>query len=450
MRSVRTTYGEVSGITVDGCEEFLGVPFARPPVGDLAFRHPVPPNPWKGVRRCDHGSANPIQAQNAFSVGKNSEDCLYLNIFVPENRTEKLPVMVWLFGGSYATGGIGSKSETDPSLLYELGFFARATDTIVVSVNYRLNLYGFMNLRFLSDRFDMNNGLYDQAMALDFIRDNIEAFGGDRENITVFGQSAGGSCALSLMVSDFTSSLFQRAIVQSACIDHFWTEEESEKITRKFLHLLGVSVRSPEALLTLDHGRVTDAIQKLDRKLLLKGEIRCTFSPVIDGVFLKDTPKRLMRTCRHDLLIGHTAQEANLYVKDLPKQLLPLASSLFHIRPEKGDAPLEKRLSDALTDVIYHAPMEEIIADYPGKLWVYLFSYVTPQLEQKALGACHISDLAVLFHVNTPFCDIFDTQTSRVGHQMRQIWSAFAHGQLQEPEYHRSHEVIDFKSSVLN
>ena len=187
-KTVATEYGLVRGIVRDGCELFLGIPFAAPPVGDLAFKHPVPPAPWKGVFDADKAPKNPIQGKGHSNITYVDKDCLYLNVFVPKGLPEDAPVMVWFYGGSYANGGCGNVSAKSDELNYDLVKFAKDTRTVVVSFNYRLNLEGFLNLNFLDKSFDRSNGLYDQMAALKYVRNNINRFGGDADNVTVFGQ----------------------------------------------------------------------------------------------------------------------------------------------------------------------------------------------------------------------------------------------------------------------
>lgn len=138
---IEISYGALEGIERNGCALYLGIPFAKAPVGDLAFRHPLPPEPWSGVLKADHGSCNPIQAPGGFYTGNNSMDCLYLNVFVPEEVPAPLPVMVWIYGGSYSQGGAGAEDRAGTRLQYDLSRFARETGCVVVTFNYRLNLY---------------------------------------------------------------------------------------------------------------------------------------------------------------------------------------------------------------------------------------------------------------------------------------------------------------------
>ena len=278
---VKTRYGMVEGFSRKGCACWYGIPFAKPPVGELAFRHPEPPESWEGVRKAFYGSANPIQSKGDFSIGNNSQDCLYLNVFVPEEHTGPLPVMVWIYGGAYNQGGAGAVRKDSAELLYDMNLFARESGCAVVSFNYRQNLYGFLNLHFLDERFDQNNGLFDQIMALRFVKENIAAFGGDPDNVTLFGQSAGASSVLALMAMKEAEGLFHKAIVMSANVEHFYTEEESRRYTNDYLKFAGVS--RPEKLAALSEQRVCAINERYAGRLIMKGDVRCAFSPVSDA-----------------------------------------------------------------------------------------------------------------------------------------------------------------------
>jgi len=406
--TVVTSYGPVRGIVKDGVLEYLGIPYAEPPVGDLRFRHPLPPKPWTGVLDATRGGANCIQEKSRFSTGNNSEDCLYLNVFVPQAPSGKLPVMVWIHGGSFATGGTGRKSEDTEVLEYELGGFAKETGTIVVSINYRLNLFGFLNLHFLSDRFDMNCGLYDQLMALKFVHANVEAFGGDPDNITLFGQSAGGESVLSMLSSPLSRGLFQKAIVQSPPVNHVRTEEESRKVSLRYLRLLGIGRKRVEKVLNVSHRKVARANRLLLYSTILRGDIRCPFAPVVDGEFLFGKPVESLSKVSVPLLIGTAAHEADLFVG---KRL--------------------RRLSDSITKSDFSGPVEDVVKTYKGPVRRYLFDYITPQMRKSHLRCCHASDLPIL--LGRPLkgiCTKMDVTTLQVRRRMRALWKEFAYNGL--------------------
>ena len=419
---IETKYGPVEGVARDGCTCYLGIPFAKAPIGELMFRHPLPPEPWKDVLKADHGSCNPIQEQGGFAIGNNSQDCLYLNVFAPEHRDGPLPVMVWTYGGSYSQGGAGAELPGTTQLQYDLTRFARETGCVVVSFNYRLNLYGFLNLHFLDESFEQNNGLYDQIMALRFVRDNIAAFGGDPENVTLFGQSAGGACILALMAMPEAEGLFHKAIVQSACIEHFFTEEESRAHTKAYLRLAGV--KAARELLSLPPQKVMDTNRKYAAWLLRKGDIRCAFSPVIDGVTLREAPKETAKRSSIPLLIGNVSQEANLFLHAIPAAALPLAARFLRLKVPKGSGSYRQRLSDALTTHIYVRPQLEILNEYAGKASRYVYHYAFPG---STMGCFHTCELPVLFGMNSAIIgNADDPESERIGTEMRKLWGQFA------------------------
>ena len=425
---IKTEYGEVQGVSEHGCIVYKGIPFAKPPVGDLAFRHPVSPEPWDGVFHADSGSANPIQDQGGFSVPNNSQDCLYLNIFVPEENGKKevqkgRPVMVWIYGGSYNRGGSGAKSAGSADLIFNMSRFAKDTGTIVVTFNYRLNLYGFLNLHFLSERFDPNCGLYDQIFALKFVRNNIAAFGGDPENITLFGQSAGAACILALMSMPDAEGLFQKGIIQSACVDHFFTEEESRRNTKSYLKRLNIPESEPEHLLDLSAEIVTAQNKAYSAALRRSGDVRCAFSPVIDGKTLPEPPSKAVLTRTLPILMGTVLQEGNLFVNPIPAIALPFTSLLMHIKPRKGTGSYRQRISDGLSDFVYNIPMKELLANYPGKAWCYSYQHIRPAHKENGMGCFHACEIPVLFGIMNDA----DEGSEATGVFMRKIWGTFAH-----------------------
>ena len=229
LKKVMTRYGEVEGIISDGgFALFKGIPYAAPPIGELRWKPSVAPRPWDGVLKCDTWGAACIQdtphADPSASYGKEyysgddyppkmSEDCLYLNIWTPaETGTEKLPVMMWMHGGGVQSG-YSHEIEFDGDAICSRG-------VILVTINYRLNIFGYFAHPELSVENEFgasgNYGVHDQLQALRWIHENIEAFGGDPDNVTVFGQSGGGRSTQALSCSPFAKGLFRRAIVQSA------------------------------------------------------------------------------------------------------------------------------------------------------------------------------------------------------------------------------------------
>ena len=233
---VRVDTGELQGEADDGVDAFKGIPFAAPPVGDLRWRPPQPAAPWTGVRQAAEFGANCMQGRGggpppsagaragapapapappagAPVVQAPSEDCLFLNVWRPASATPgaRLPVMVWIHGGGF-TGGSGASPNTSGAQFARQG-------VVLVSVNYRLGRFGFFAFPALSrERPDETKGNYaymDQIAALQWVKRNIAAFGGDPNNVTIFGFSAGGVSVHSLLASPMARGLFHKAIAQS-------------------------------------------------------------------------------------------------------------------------------------------------------------------------------------------------------------------------------------------
>jgi para-nitrobenzyl esterase len=203
--------GVVAGTEQDGVRTFLGIPYAAPPVGNLRWKPPQPVRRWKGVRQATE--FRPACAQNGgfgvFASRSENEDCLTLNVFTPrETRGSLRPVMVWIHGGAHYSGNAAD---------YDGSALARDEDLVVVTINYRLGIFGFFFHPSLEAEHSEggNYGLLDQRFALEWIQRNIRAFGGDPNNVTVFGQSAGGSSILAALAAPSFKNLFHRAAIQS-------------------------------------------------------------------------------------------------------------------------------------------------------------------------------------------------------------------------------------------
>ena len=440
-RTVATEYGLVRGIVRDGCHEYLGIPYAAPPVGDLAFKHPMPPEPWNGILDVVRGPISPVQGKGRSTISPDGRDCLYLNIFVPEDIEPGAPVMVWIYGGSYANGGVGRMGEDSDELSYDMARFARETRTVCVNFNYRLNLEGFLNLHFLDKNFDQNNGLFDQILALKFVRNNIHRFGGNADNITVFGQSAGAACMLVLMGDPKTAGLFDKAIVQSACVGSFWTEKQSQRLTYKYLKMLGVSPDELNKLKDIDIAKIHEANAELRKLVLHESNSNCCFSPTIDGVTIKQAPGEMAKSFKGPALFGTTSQEGDLFIMNIPSALLPLAAYWFKFkfRPGKG---AHRFMSDDFTAKFYREPAYDIARSMEGSSWVYEYRYQTPNMLKANSGCCHACELPLLFGRSNAYISIDDPVSQRVGEKLREIWGGFAHnGTLSWPAFKDSGEV---------
>lgn len=226
---VPTVYGSVSGLDTESMnvKAFRGIPYAKPPVGDLRWRPPEPPNSWQRTKLANKFGLPCWQShsENAFvwsrGIFERSEDCLYLNVWTDSSSSSPKPVMVWFHGGSH-TGGWGHGEVFDGTRLAELG-------VVIVTINYRLGPWGFLAHPLLAEESDQNSsgnyGLLDKIASLKWVKDNIENFGGDPQNVTIFGQSAGSMSVCTLMASPLSKGLFHKAIGQSAaCLNPFDTD----------------------------------------------------------------------------------------------------------------------------------------------------------------------------------------------------------------------------------
>jgi para-nitrobenzyl esterase len=211
---LQTPNGRLQGYIDEQVENYLGVPYAQPPVGELRWRAPQPVQAWDGLRNAQQNSAVCVQFSPISGSVTGEEDCLYVNVWTPtEKPAEPMPVMVWIHGGGFIIGQ-GSYTREDWRRL------AARENVVVVSINYRLGIFGFLAHQALTAenpnlRTSGNYGIQDQTAALRWVRNNISAFGGDPDNVTIFGQSAGGISVCAQLASPAASGLFQRAVIQS-------------------------------------------------------------------------------------------------------------------------------------------------------------------------------------------------------------------------------------------
>lgn len=324
MRMTEVENGKVRGIACGwpSITAYYGIPYGAPPVGELRWRAPRPAADWEGVRDCARPSAKCPQLgverggffEHEFYPYEEemSEDCLYLNVWTPaETKEERLPVIFWVHGGAFMTG-YGHSAHFDGE------HFARQ-GVILVTINYRLNVFGWMVHEDLSAESEYgssgNYGLLDQIAALKWVRRNISAFGGDPDNITIAGQSAGAACVQALICSPLTKGLFQKAILQSGGGPAPFPDMEYpslENVEKACdLTALGVS--------TIEEARSLPAMELLNRwKETFSGKKICR-TPVIDGYVLPEGIVSCYQnghTPQIPCLIGYTSAEGLAFAKD--------------------------------------------------------------------------------------------------------------------------------------
>lgn len=319
---VPTESGKVRGYVHNGTFTFKGIPYAKA----ARFMAPAKPDSWTGVRSSTtYGPVCPIDPTTSvndeieFSFQHNwgymNENCLSLNVWSPRLDTRKRPVLVWLHGGGFAAGS----SVELPS--YDGENLAHRNDVVVVSVNHRLNVLGFLDLSAYGEKYQSsaNAGLLDLVAALQWVRANVAAFGGDPNNVTIFGQSGGGGKVTSLMNAPSAKGLFHKAIVQSGSYVNTFTEKEvSQQVAAALLDELHLQPGQVDSLQTISYERLSAASKKALRRVgeRLKGDARPAFGlswgPTHDGTFLPyqpSEPAALALASNVPLLVGSTKTE---------------------------------------------------------------------------------------------------------------------------------------------
>ena len=272
--------GQIIGTSMEsGVQAFLGIPFASPPVGDLRWRAPQPVTPWSGVKVMDRKGPDCMQSRNTNLM---SEDCLYLNVWTgAQSSADKLPVLVWIHGGGWRF-----KATYDGDAFADNG-------AILVSVNYRMNAFGWMAHPALSEESENgvsgNYGVLDHLAALEWVQSNIEQFGGDKDNVTIFGESAGGGSMYSLLATSKAEGLFHKVISESTWINpdnvsdlksHNGFMESAEKMGSN-------AVASKFQELGIDGGNLLDEMRLLSADEVM--QLRVPVSLIVDG-WLYDKP----------------------------------------------------------------------------------------------------------------------------------------------------------------
>ena len=299
--TVRTTSGMVAGYIDDGVYIYKGIPYAEAE----RFMPPVAPTPWDGVRSsraygptCPQGKRTGWYSdEQAFAFdwddGFTDEDCLRVNVWTQgTDKGSKRPVMVWLHGGGYSAGS----SQELPS--YDGKNLCKTGDVVVVSVNHRLNVLGFLDLSAFGDKYAKsgNSGLLDLVAALQWVRDNISSFGGDPSNVTIFGQSGGGGKASTLLATPSAAGLFHKAIVQSGSTLSSMTAKYSRRIGVAVIEELGIKASQIDDIKKMPYERLLEAGNKAVAKVRVEAEKEgfSTFifgwSPTVDGDVLPSHP----------------------------------------------------------------------------------------------------------------------------------------------------------------
>lgn len=445
---VMTDRGRVEGEVRDGVTRFLGIPYAASPVGRLRFAAPEPAAAWDGVRPATAFGATPPcsgyrppidQILHQHTVP--GDDWLTVNVWTPDPGATGLPVMVWVYGGAFVNG-----SSAIP--VYDGTAFAR-DGVVLVTFNYRLGVEGFAQLPGAPD----NRGLLDQVAALQWVQDNIAAFGGDPSAVTVFGESAGAMSITSLMAAPRAQGLFSRAITQSGAAQAAADPADAALVTAELARVLGREV-SAESLRDTDVDTLVTAQRVVSDALATRPDparfgasvvaSSMAFIPVVDGDLLPQHPlAALAGGAGADvaLLTGTTTEEFRFFMvpTGLAAATTPesAAATLAHrgmpptlldvYRADRPGASAGDLLCAVITDAYFRMPSLAVVqARRPAPSWVYEFAWASKKFD---LGAAHAVDIPFVFDtVHHAGADglVGDDAPQRLADDMHAAWVRFA------------------------
>ncbi|HKA17539.1 MAG TPA: carboxylesterase/lipase family protein [Blastocatellia bacterium] len=445
--SIKVDGGLISGVSADGVRSFKGIPFAAPPVGDLRWKAPQPVVPWQSVRQCD--AFGPECPQAPYPTGsmyyqppqKQSEDCLYLNVWTSGKAGEKRPVMVWIHGGALTRGSGANRTYNGTS-------FAKK-GVVLVTVNYRLGPLGYLahpELTAESPQHSSGNyGVLDQIAALKWVQKNIVAFGGDPGNVTIFGESAGSWSVNVLVATPLAKGLFHRAIGESG--GQFgpmaYLKEDrgrlaaAEKVGVAFAKAAGAD--SLKALRAVSADKIVDIFNND-----AEGK-KFRTSPNVDGWVLPDEIRNIFAQGKQNdvpVIVGSNANEMTTLtvpatvpktIEDYRKRIEPLYGEATRdfdaLYPVKSEADVPAAYLGSLRDVTFTLPMRtwaRMTGTGRSKAYLYFFSHVTPNPNSKYLGAYHASEIAYVFNNLNPQNTMLQELDHKLSDTMSAYWVNFA------------------------
>ena len=447
--TVKTSLGAIRGYVDNGVQVFKGVPYAATTAGANRFMPPQKRQPWTAVREATQWGGRPPQIVGgeptemlpADPREAQGEDCLVLNIWTPNPSTGRRPVMVWLHGGGYRSGS-GSYS------IYEGRELARKHDVVAITVNHRLNALGFLYLSHLGGKWASasNVGMLDIVAALEWVRDNIAAFGGDPGNVTIFGQSGGAGKVSTLMAMPAAKGLFHRAIAQSGAALTATPAEQAVKATDQLLQLLKIGPGQLDQLQTIPLTRITEA-------LATEGAPLAAYVPVLDGKSLPVhpfDPAAPAQSAGVPFLTGTTATETTFFTTD--DQLMPIDGAALRQRVrtmlkvndadadrmialyrknqpgrENIDVFLRMDTDNSRFRLSVDTQAERKAAQRGAPVYLYRFEYYSP-VRQGRLKSMHCMEIPFVFD-NLEAGKIYtgiSPAAQRIADRMSAAWVAFA------------------------
>jgi para-nitrobenzyl esterase len=451
---VSTMPGKLEGSYENGLYVFKGIPYAAPPVDDLRWMPPQPVKPWNGVRAAK--AFSPIAPQAILpgpivhAPQTQSEDCLYLNVWTPGLDNAKRPVMVWIHGGAFTMGSGSEENYTGAKL-------AAKGNAVIVSINYRVGMLGFMRLKDVTGGkipSTGNEGFLDQVAALKWVKANIAAFGGDPENITAFGESAGSMSIACLLVMPAAKGLFHKAIMESGSCSVAVPKADANAVAEQFIKVSGLKKDDVKGLRALSPEKLLELEMNLRIQNAGVGEAaRITVTtPVTDGEIIPELPIKLARkgaSMKIPAIIGSNRDEWSLFAAMQPGYdktdeagMMKRLNSL--IPPDSAKAAVEvyrqalkKRgtavtppaiLTAVQTDIMFRVPALDLAAaqrDNGAKVYSFLFDWVSPVMGG-VFGACHGLEIGFVFGTNdATFCGT-GPEADKLSASMQAAWLSFA------------------------
>ena len=449
MSLVECKAGQFEGFLQDDCHQFFGIPYAK---YQQRWDESVLIEKELNLKVIEYGNSAPQtrsvehhQSGTSFfqdnSLSKQSEDCLTLNICSNDIKA-KNPVMIWIHGGALVTGG-------SSSILYELRHLAKR-GIVVVSINYRLGPLGFIRLDEVTDgeiTSSGNEGLIDQRNAIKWVKDNISSFGGNPNNITIFGESAGSwSCNLQIAAGD--DNLFQKAICQSGGLDAIATKEKANLWAELFIQQFKKDGHKVSNLRSCDWETIVSSAKKLKHSAMSDGKKwifpEVGFLPVIDNKFIKDDYMETYSSSNIHLIAGTTLDEYKLWSAFHPRigkndeeyitrRLLKMfeSSKLSELKSVYREYLMTNELgkiySAILTDICFGIPTHNILQKKEGNSFGYLFSTQSEILKGK-LGCFHASELPYLFgvHSKKPYSRWGPKESQEISNNFQIPWTNFS------------------------
>ena len=444
---IETLSGKIRGYKNDGLEIFKGIPYAARPIGDLRFKPPMS-DPWPGLLEAyDFGPECPQAIPPLLMTPPNPQsepDCLTLNIWTPSADDEKRPVMVWIHGGGFTVGS---------GRLYDGSHLANRGNIVVITINYRLGALGFLFI----PEITANVGLLDQIFALKWIQKNIEFFGGNPDNVTVFGQSAGGISVSTFLAVSEATGLFNRIIAQSgACNPISYQTKEGLAMTRKILSKANVSFEDTEELMKISAYELVRAVTETE-EFPARIPWPITIPPYIDGTLIPEHPLDIISkgsASNIDILIGTNQEESKLWNIYLPvnKEATEIemkkrihqslnvigrrgqvADNLIQAYTNRGKNYTPQEILDAFfTDLEFRIPairLTESQLKHNPNVYMYLFNWPSPFWRGK-FGSCHTTELPFVFGMmEDPYWNIWSgkgKEETILSEKMMDAWIAFA------------------------